>query len=471
MKKTVLLLATMLAGLFSTQAQKPSFDWMKDVGAHSYPAGKTVYNVSQYGAIGDALHMNTEAIQKAIDDCSANGGGIVTFPPGVFLSGSVFVKENVNFQIPRGTMIIGSLDIDDYKRIDTRVAGVEMQWPAALINVLDQKNVAISGEGVIHGRGKVFWDKYFAMREDYNPKGLRWIVDYDCERPRGILVSNCSDVTIEGIVLYQPGFWSVHVVYSQHVTIDNIIISNNIEGRGPSTDGIDIDSSSKILVQNSNINCNDDNFCLKAGRDSDGLRVNRPCEYVVIRNCIAGHGDGLFTCGSETSGGIRNIVAYDIKAVGTKYGLRFKSTAQRGGVIENIYLYNVEMTGVRDPFIVDLNWHPAYSTSKLPEGYTYDTLPIHWKKMLTPVDPEQGMPKFRNIYFENVTATDAETCMSTTGLKECTVDGFHFKNVRFQGKNAGKISFAKDWTFENFSLKADNGSVVEVSNSVNVNIP
>lgn len=470
MKRTTFFSFILLTCINGLLAQEPSFDWMKDVGALSYPQGTKIYNVSDYGAEGDAITLNTTAIQKAIDECAQNGGGIVTFSPGVFLTGSIFIKNNVDFRVPRGTMIIGSLDINDYKKIDTRVAGIEMKWPAALINVIDQKNIAISGDGVIHGRGKVFWDKYREMRKEYDPKGLRWIVDYDCERPRGILISDCSDVTVKDIVLYQPGFWSLHILYSEHVTVDNIIISNNIEGRGPSTDGVDIDSSRKILIQNSNINCNDDNFCLKAGRDSDGLRVNRPCEYVVIRNCVAGHGDGLFTCGSETSGGIRNIVAYNMKGIGTKYGLRFKSTAQRGGTIENIYLYNIEMVGVRDPFVVDLNWHPAYSTSTLPEGYDANNIPLHWTKMLTPVDPKQGIPKFKNIYFENVTATGATTCVKAAGLKECTIDNFSFKNVSFEGKNGGNISYAKDWKFDGFSVKATE-KALELSNNKGVNIP
>lgn len=441
-------------------AQEPDFPWMKDVGARSYPSSTKVYNVAAYGAEGDAVMLCTANIQKAIDECASNGGGIVTFNPGIYLIGSLFLKDNVDFNVPRGTMLIGSQNIDDYTKIDTRVAGVEMKWPAALVNVIGQKNASISGDGVIHGRGKVFWDKYRAMRKQYDPKGLRWIVDYDCERPRGILVSDCSDVTIKDIVLYQPGFWSLHILYSDHITVDNIIISNNIEGRGPSTDGVDIDSSSKILVQNSTINCNDDNFCLKAGRDADGLRVNRPCEYVVIRNCIAGHGDGLFTCGSETSGGIRNIVAYNMKGIGTKYGLRFKSTAQRGGVIENIYLYNIEMVGVRDPFVVDLNWYPAYSMSKLPAEYDANNIPEHWTKMLEEVDPERGMPKFKNVYLENVTATNATTCVKVAGLDQCTVDSFSFKNVHLKGESKGSIAFVKDWTFDNFYVNNQQGDLV-----------
>ncbi len=341
--------------------------------------------------------------------------------------------------------------------------------PSALINAIGKKNCAITGSGVIHGRGKVFWDKYFKMRKEYDPKGLRWIVDYDCERPRGILISGCENVTVKEIVMYQPGFWSLHILYSKYITVDNVIISNNIEGHGPSTDGVDIDSSSFILVQNSIINCNDDNFCLKAGRDSDGLRVNRPCEFIVIRNCYAGYGHGLITCGSETSGGIRNVVAYDLKGNGTNNGLRFKSTSQRGGVIENIYLYNIDLVNVANPIILDLNWHPAYSTSVLPAGFNIDQVPLHWKKMLAPVDPKQGIPKFKNIHFVNVSATGAKVCVSLNGLEKSTLDDFYFKNVNLQGSNAGKIQFAKNWVFENFKIDAPNKP--DLKNNINVVIP
>lgn len=469
--KTFLMGILLSAASLTATAQLadiPDFPWMKKVGAKTFPVQQTVYNVADYGAKGDALELNTVAIQKAIDAAEQAGGGVVTFNPGIYLTGSLFIGDNINFNIPKGTTLIGSQSINDYKKIDTRVAGVEMKWPSALINIIGKKNAAISGDGVINGRGKVFWDKYHTMRKEYDPKGLRWIVDYDCERPRGILIAECENITVRDIVLYQPGFWSLHILYSKYVTVDGIVISNNIEGRGPSTDGIDIDSSEYILVQNSNINCNDDNFCLKAGRDSDGLRVNRPCQYVVIRDCIAGHGDGLFTCGSETSGGIRHIVAYNMKGMGTKYGLRFKSTRQRGGTIEDIYLCNIEMIGVRDPFVVDLNWHPAYSTSKLPKGYDEKTVPAHWTKMLTPVTLEQGTPKFRNVNFINVSATQAQTCIKVSGIKDSTIDGFVFRNVRFSGTNAGAISWAKNWTLDNFSVKANGTLKLENNQQVDI---
>lgn len=455
--------------IFTVSAQEkemPAFPWIKKVGAVSYPMRQEVYNVTDYGAKGDAVCMNTEAIQRAIDAAEQSGGGIVMFTPGIYLTGSLFVGNNVDLHISKGVTLVGSQCIDDYKKIDTRIAGVEMEWPSALINIIGKKNAAISGEGVINGRGKVFWDKYWDMRKVYEEKGLRWIVDYDCERPRGILIAESEDVTVRDIVLYQSGFWSLHILYSRCITVDGIIINNNIEGHGPSTDGVDIDSSEYILVQNSNINCNDDNFCLKAGRDSDGLRVNRPCQYVVIRNCIAGSGGGMFTCGSETSGGIRHIVAYKMKGIGTKCGVRFKSTCQRGGVIEDIYLRDIEMTEVKQPLVVDLNWNPAYSISKLPAGYDLETLPAHWIKMLAPVSLEEGTPVFRNVTFKNIVATEAQSCINVVGIKNSRIENFVLDKVHFEGKQAGKIVWSKDWILDDVCIKAHDNLILEYNENV-----
>lgn len=447
------LIAVILTYGSPTQAtEAPNFPWMNEVGAQTFPTEGPIFHTADYGAVGDALHMNTSAIQKAIDEAEAAGGGTVTFEPGIFLTGALYVGNNVNLCIPKGTILIGSQALEDYPRIPTRVAGIEMEWPSALVNIIGKKNAAITGNGTIHCRGKVFWDKYWKMRNEYTPKGLRWIVDYDCERPRGILISGSEQVTVRDIVLYQPGFWSLHILYSLHVTVDSIIISNNIEGEGPSTDGIDIDSSEYILVQNSIINCNDDNFCLKAGRDADGLRVNRPCQYIVIRDCEAGIGGGLFTCGSETSGSIRHIVVCRMKGKGTTNGIHFKSTAQRGGVIEDIHLHDIEMKGVKRPLVVDMDWHPAYSTNKLPDDYNRDSIPPHWKTLLLPVSEEQGTPIIRNIHFSDIQASDALSCIQAVGLKQSPVSGFTFDNVNLQGKRQGRQKYCKDWDMSGLSV-------------------
>ncbi|ALI97839.1 glycoside hydrolase family 28 protein [Rufibacter tibetensis] len=443
--------------------------WVKEVGAKKIPRKKKEFDVTAYGALNDGKTLNTKAIQAAIDACSSVGGGIVTFKPGNYLTGSIYLKKGVHLRIDEGVQILGSQNLEDYPEMDTRVAGIEMKWPSALINVLDQEEVAISGKGVVHAQGKPFWDLYWNMRKEYEPKKLRWIVDYDAKRPRTLLVSRSSNVTIENITLKQAGFWTIHILYSDHVTVDGVVIQNNIDGHGPSTDGIDIDSSSYVLVQNSDIDCNDDNFCLKSGRDWDGLRVNRPTEYVVIRNCISRAGGGLITFGSETSGGIRHVLAHDLKAKGTGVGLRFKSATTRGGTVEDIYLQNIEMDGVGTAIEVSMNWNPSYSYSTLPAGYSYETIPDHWKTMLRKVEPEErGIPTFRDVTISNITATNAKKALSAAGIEKSSVQGFVLKNIKIEAATAGEISYASNWTFKNVSLQTKDNSNLKVQNSTNV---
>ena len=264
------------------------FPWKKEVGCREIFIPEKILNVKDFGAIGDGAANDTAAIQNALDSAEAAGGGIVTFPPGVYLSGSVFIGNNTEFNLSKGATIWGSQKLEHYRQIQTRAAGIETTWPAALINVIGKKNVIISGTGIIDGRGKIFWDSFWEkVNSYYEPNGLRWAADYDCQRPRGILVQESRNVEVKDVVIYRAGFWSVHILYSQHVTARGRCIFNNIEGHGPSTDGIDIDSSEYILVEQCRIDCNDDIICLKAGRDADGLRVNRRTQFVLIRDCYA----------------------------------------------------------------------------------------------------------------------------------------------------------------------------------------
>jgi polygalacturonase len=455
----------------SPSDDQPNLEWINDVGSKTIPLNTTVYHVKKFGAVNDGKTLNTKYIQSAIDSCSKNGGGIVVFEEGTYLTGSLFVKEGVSLKIDKNVQLLGSSNLADYPDIDTRVAGIEMKWPAALINIIGQNNVAITGEGTINANGKRFWDSYWKLRKEYEPKGLRWIVDYDCKRPRTILIAQSTNITLKGLTLQQSGFWTVHILYSKQITVDGIIIRNNVNGSGPSTDGIDIDSSSHILVKNCDIDCNDDNFCLKSGRDADGLRVNKPTEYVLITDCISRKGGGLITFGSETSGGIRYVMAQNLKAHGTGVGIRFKSAVTRGGTVEDIYINNIEMESVGISIEVIMNWNPAYSYSTLPEEYANKELPLHWKVMLQKVEPaELGIPKFRNIYISDIKVTKSMSAIQAEGLKESLAKNFHLKNIHIESLKAGKINYAQGWIFENVTFNTRDGSKLVTTNSLDMHL-
>jgi len=424
--------------------------------AVSYAAPKTVL-VNDFGAKGDGTTLETASIQRAIDAAAAVGG-MVTMKPGTYLTGSLFLKSGVTLEVQEGAILIGSEKAEDYPMLPTRIAGIEMTWPAALINVRDQHNVTITGKGTIDGNGAIWWKSYWDLRAAYEPKGLRWASDYDARRPRLILFQNSSDVHLGGgILLRRSGFWTVQILYSHDVHVDGVTIRNNEGGKGPSTDGIDIDSSRKVLVERADIDGNDDALVLKAGRDSDGLRVNRPTEDVVIRDCIVRDGAAAITFGSETSGGFRNIEIYNITALsGVPSGVLFKSAHTRGGYGKDIRIHDLTLEGVAVPIHITMNWNPSFSYATLPRGVK--DIPSYWVTLTTGVPEERGLPHFSDVHIWNIKATGAKSAFNVAAYPNATLDNFHLDHLDIEAATAGTIANSKNWSITDSNIKTADGS-------------
>ncbi|HMC00374.1 MAG TPA: glycoside hydrolase family 28 protein [Flavobacteriaceae bacterium] len=437
------------------------------------------YNTSDYGAIGDSTTLNTKSIQKAIDIAHENGGGKVIFSSGIYLSGAIFLKSNVELHLDEGVTIRAIQDDSKYPEKPTRIAGFEMDWPAALVNVYEQKNVRITGKGIIDGNGKFWWDKFWGdppasggMWVDYEKRNVRWAVDYDCKRVRPVVVYKSSNVLLKDFTVQRAGFWTVSLTYSNAIHVDGLVIRNNIGGFGPSSDGINSDSSSNILVENCDIDCNDDNLCIKAGRDADGLRVNRPSENIVYRNCITRSGHGLFTIGSETSGGMRNIEVYGLKAIGTNTGIRFKSAKVRGGVIENIWFHDIEMEDVKSPFHFELNWYPEYSYPTIPKEIPENEIPETWKLMTQKVIPEEkGIPEFKNITISNVDVKGAESAFYANAYPVKPIHDLKWKNVSIEAIKGGEINYGTNWDMENVKINLESDELINLKGTINISLP
>ncbi|KAI9449248.1 hypothetical protein F5148DRAFT_1291713 [Russula earlei] len=352
--------------------------------------------ITDYGAISDTTTINTLAIQKAIDACTAAGGGVVVIPKGNYLSGAIFLKQNVSLRVDKDGVLKGSVNPDDYPAIDTRWEGEERKWSACLVNADGLHGIRLYGEGTIDGSGEVWTKRGW--------KGLPY------GKPRLIGIQNCKDITIEALQLHNQASWCLFVLYSKNVKADKLHITadHNI----PSSDGMDFDSDNGIHVTGCFIDVNDDCISIKSGKDEDGLRVNRPSENILIENCVFGYGHGGVAMGSETSGGIRNVLVQNCTMEAENWApIRFKTQPSRSGVVENITYKNIKLINTRKAVEFNMAW-----------------------RMVNPRPAAKVLPVVRNIQLINISGT-VKTVGDMHGLPGSPIDGVKFTNCEL---TAGK---------------------------------
>jgi polygalacturonase len=250
--------------------------------------------ITDAGAVGDGLTLNTHAIQKTIDQLADTGGGTVVVPAGKFLSGAIFLKPGVNLLLEKDAVLLGSVKIDDYPSMPTRIEGHTQVWRPALVNADKCDHLQITGEGTIQGGGKPYWDAFWTrIKADPKTKNL------DVDRPRNIFIQDSKDVLVSGLFLRESGFWNLHLYRCQNVTIEKMDIRT--PPGSPSTDGIDVDSSQDVTIRSCYISVDDDDIALKgskgplADQDKDSPAVER----IHITDCTFGYGHGAVTLGSE----------------------------------------------------------------------------------------------------------------------------------------------------------------------------
>ncbi len=400
------------------------------------------FDISKFGAVGDGKTLNTSAIQAVIDRCATNGGGEVIVPKGTFVTGSIFLKQGVRLVIEKDGVLKGSQNTNDYPWIDTRIAGLEMKWPAALVNADGVTDLKISGAGTIDGSGERWWREYWDTR---NKAPGRADPHFKIPRPRLVHIINGTNVLVRGLTLKDSAFWNLQLTYCDGVEVRDLTIRAPVEPiRAASSDGIDVDSSRNVLISGCDIECADDAICLKAGRDADGLRVNRPTENVVVENCRVGNAAGLVVIGSETSGGIRNVRVRNCRAdEGCEEIVRFKTKMGRGGVVEDIVYENITAVGTARVFSFNMN---AFSTMWVPEEFN------------TEVPAELGTPVFRNITVRNLKATQCGAAGRIVGLAETPLRNLRLENVSIEARRGFTIEHTVGLEFENVTV---NGEQVE----------
>jgi polygalacturonase len=323
-----------------------------------------VFNIVDYGARGDDATPATDAIRQAIQAAHAAGGGTVYIPAGRYVSGPIELVSNLVLQIDAGATLRFPAARLPYTK--GRTQGIETIGPAPLIGGHDLENVTITGRGVITtdnaewvklmggptprsdaGPGSAFgpdWNQLLADLQKHTPRpDAEYLKIAPFLRPAFIRLMDSRNILIEGIHMIGAPFWSVHMLYSENIAIRDVTLETF---PGIFTGGIYIDSSRDVRISDSYLDNGDDAITLKAGKDEDGLRVNRPTENVAISNIVVHRGSGCVVMGSETSGGIRNVVVSNVVCQNTENGINIKSERGRGGAVEDVRFDNIDMDNV-----------------------------------------------------------------------------------------------------------------------------
>jgi polygalacturonase len=324
------------------------------------------FNVTKFGAVGNGKTDCTNAFKRAIEKCNASGGGKVIVPKGIYLTGAIHLKSNVNLYISKEATIKFSTDPKKYLPVVfVRWEGVECMNYSPLIYAYEQENIAVTGEGVLDGQGATdnWWswksskdtakanqrkarNKLIEMGENNVPVSERIFEEGSYLRPNFFVPYKCKNILVEGVKFKDSPMWFLNPELCQNISI----IGVSVEGLGPNNDGCDPESCKDVLIKNCYFDNGDDCIAIKSGRNGDGRRVNVPSENILIQGCTMRNGHGGVVLGSEISGSVRNVYAEDctMDSPNLDRALRIKTNAVRGGIIENIFMRNVKVGQVAE---------------------------------------------------------------------------------------------------------------------------
>lgn len=470
---------------------------MPKVAIASFPEAEV--NITDFGAVGNGLEVNTEAINKAIKDLASKGGGKVVIPRGMWLTGPITFESNINLHLEEGALLIFSKDKSLYPLVETSFEGLDTYRLQSPISGQNLENIAITGKGVIDGNGDSWrpvkkskmsesqwkallkkggvlskdektwypseaYQKANALTANFNVPPFETRAEFeaikDFLRPVMVSLISCKKVLLDGPTFQNSPAWNIHPLMCEDVVLRNLTIRNPWYSQNG--DGLDLESCKNALIYNNTFDVGDDAICIKSGKNEDGRKRGIPTENVIIKNNIVYHGHGGFVVGSEMSGGVKNVHVSNCTFMGTDVGLRFKSTRGRGGVVENIYISNIDMIDIPTDAI-RFNMFYGGQSPILEE----DQEAAVQDENAEPVTKET--PSFKNIFMKNITATGSGTAAFFQGLPEMKLSNVTLENAVLEAKNGISIIDADQITFKNVKVMHNKGTAITIYNGANVN--
>ncbi|KUJ62910.1 glycoside hydrolase [Flavobacteriaceae bacterium CRH] len=461
---------------------------------------KNTVNLIDFGAINGGYVLNTKAFADAIEAVSKKGGGKVIIPPGIWLTGPIILKSNIELYASTGALIKFSPDKSLYPIIETSFEGLNTWRCISPIYGKNLENIAFTGNGVWDGSGEVWrqvkkskltesqWKKFVASGGVLNEKKDSWYPSetfmkaavgadqnvrldlktkeefeaiHDFLRPVLVSIQNSKRVLFDGPVFQNSPAWNIHPLMVEDLIVRNVTVRNPWYSQNG--DGLDVESCKNVVIENSSFDVGDDAICIKSGKDKDGRDRGVPCENIIVKNNIVYHGHGGVTVGSEMSGGVKNLHVSNCTFMGTDVGLRFKSTRGRGGIVENIFISDIFMTNIPSQAIsFDLYYGGKSIAETLAEG---------GNKVSTKAVPvNEETPQFRNISIKNITIAGAYQAVFLQGLPEMNLENIEISNIIAKAEKGFSIIDANGIKINNAKLDIENPTVFEIYNGKNLSL-
>jgi len=482
--------------LFSASAQNNKLPIVKQTAFK-----KDSFYVTKFGAKADGITLNTNSINTAINECSKKGGGVVVLPGGLWITGPIELKSNVNLHLQKNALLQFTDDFAQYKLVAGNWEGLPQMRNQSPLSANGATNIAITGFGIIDGNGDAWrmvkkdkltetqWKKLVAsggvlsedkktwypteksvkgsalknpgeITADKTPEFYESVKDF--LRPNLLVFTNCKKVLLEGVTFQNSPAWCLHPLMCEDLTVRNVYVKNPWYAQNG--DGIDVESCKNVLIENSTFDVGDDGICIKSGRDEAGRKRGMPTENLIARNCTVYHAHGGFVIGSEMSGGARNLFVENCTFIGTDIGLRFKTTRGRGGIVENIFINNIAMKDiVGEAILFDMYYaaqDPIPLAGEKREPPKVETLPV-----------TEATPQFKNFYIKNVVCNGAEKAIFVRGLPEMNVKNIVMEDMVLQANKGLDMTEGSDITLKNVNLVTkDINPVMNIHNSKNISL-
>lgn len=456
-------------------------------------------DIRDFGAVADGRTLNTEAFEKAIQNCSEKGGGVVVVPAGTWLTGPIKLESNIDLQVERGAVIQFSKRIEDFPLI----AGLDGKSKRYIITpplyAYRAKNVGISGEGIIDGGGEAWryvkkdkltesqWKDLIVSGGVISPNGREWWPSKEAwegeeylkeiaksgrqpakediqhvrefVRPDLLQLVQCDGILLDGTTFENSPKFHVRPAQSQNVIIRNIKI--RAPWYGQNTDALDPTSCRNVIIYGVTIDVGDDGICLKPGTIASNQTEGPSCQNFVITDCVVYQAHGGFVIGSESYGGVNNVYVHNCTFIGTDVGLRFKSLRGRGGLVQNVFIDGIQMRSIATEAIL----FDMYYGGGSPDMESVKSDNTQQEQAVT-----ERTPRFQKFSIKNVVCNGAKTAFLIKGLAEMPVKDLTLENVSIEADRGAILSQADGVVMRNCYIAAKEGPVVSLDDARNITI-